>query len=439
MGLVDGLSRHPSGKVSKVYRNPAELQAAYDFLEHDSVKAKAVQQVASAETAMLCSSEATVYLVLDGSSFKLTDKAKKKGFGSIGPRSKKARGLKVVNGLAVDPLGKTIGILTQRFWARGRKSRKGYHPLSKRESFRWHEAVDRAQAAMEEYAPTTKLHVLADREGDASLLMRHILRKGCDFTIRANGTRMVKVGNRRVGVRALMRKQKVLATHTVEVPKRDDQPARTARLTIRAAAVTLVLRDHHIGEPFERQVTVIWAHEPRPPYGAKPLDWMLYTTVPVKSAKSVVQAVIRYTFRWRIEDFHRQVKSGGGHVEDSQLRSVDALIKWATFQAMIAARAQRLRDASRKTPDLPATTELSETEVEALVLLKTLEKRRNETISAEGLTLARAVRWIGDLGGFAVTGASKKMPGTTIIGRGLERVLETAQLVHGLRAIGKMR
>jgi hypothetical protein len=437
--ILGQLSMRPSGRVSKVFRDPAGLQAAYDFLEHDTIAAEAVQRVASIEAAARCCGQKSIFLVLDGSSFTLTDTAEEKGFGSIGSRGKGARGLKVMNALALGPAGQTIGILAQQYWARGERAKKGYRPLKSRESHRWHQAFDTAHAALREYAPKTKLHVLADREADAALLMRHLIRNGSDFTIRANGNRKVKVEDRCVGVRWLMRQQLVLARHTVAVPANGHRLARIATLAIRAAEVKLQLCDHHIGEHFERKVTVVWAHEENAPRGTEPLDWMLYTSVPVKNAKQAIAAVVRYTWRWRIEDFHKQMKSGGGNVEDSQLRSQNAVIKWATVHAMVAARAQRLRDASRATPEVPATTELTEAEVEALVLLKTMEKRKTETVTAEGLTLARAVRWIGDLGGFAVTGVSKKMPGTTIISRGLERVDETAQTIQGLRALGKMR
>ena len=82
---------------------------------------------------------------------------------------------------------------------------------------------------------------------------------------------------------------------------------------------------------------------------------------------------------------------------------------------------------------------LTDAEIEALVLLKTQEKRYNESVTADGLTVVRAVRWLADLGGFTATGASKKPPGAIVVRRGLERVLETVELLQFLRASGKMR
>lgn len=438
-GMVETLIRRPSGKVCEVFRDDAERQAAYDFLEHATVRAEAVQEIAAIQTARRCVGQKSVLAVLDGSSLSLTDEGGTKGFGSVGPREKGASGLKVINVLAVTPTGQTVGVLAQEFWARGAAAERGYRPLHDRESYRWHLALDRAYAVMKKWSPETRLHALVDREGDATLLIKHLTELDCDFTVRANGTRKVLVGGRRVLLRPLLKKQAVIARYTVAVEDTERSPARVATLAVRAARVQMVLRDRHVGERSVRELTVIWAREENAPRGATPLDWLLYTTVPVRTAREALEGVVRYGYRWRIEDFHKMLKSGGGCVEDSQLRSVAAVIKWATLHAMVAGRAQRLRDASRTSPEVPASVEFTEAEIEALVLLKTAEKRRTETITADGLTLARAVRWTADLGGFAATGVSKKLPGATVIGRGLERVVDMVHIVAALRAAGKMR
>ena len=437
--MLRQLARRPAGAVSDVFLRPAEQQAAYDFLENDLIGAHDVQTVASNAAARLCAGYESVLLLLDGSSFSLTDQTGVKGFGSIGTRSKGALGLKVLNALALSSTGQTIGALAQKFWARGKRVAGGYRPLEDRESYRWHEAYDSARAALREHAPKTRVHVVADREADATFLMQHIASNGDDFTIRSRGVRKALVGGRRVLIRPLLKKLKPIATHVVVI-REPGEPERIAQLEVRAAPVQLVLRDHHHkSRRTLLPVTVVWGREINAPRWAKPVDWMLYTTVPVKTAADAVGALVRYSQRWRIEDFHRALKSGGGCVEDSQLRSSAAVIKWATLHAIVASRAQRLRDAARITPDAPASTELSDDEIEALVLLKTQEKRRTETVSADGLTLGRAVRWIGDLGGFTATGASKKMPGTKVIERGLQRVFETMHVIQALRAAGKIR
>jgi len=437
--MVAEVARHPSGTVSKCFRRPCDQQGAYDFLENKGVLADAVQAAAARATARRCAEYPFVFLAVDGSSFTLTDEKQSKGFGSIGSRDRGRRGLKMMNALALAPDGQTIGVLSQVFWARGAKKEKGYRVLADRESVHWHQAVDRSVKALQEHAPGTQVHVLADREGDASYLIRHLLDIGGEFTIRANGNRKVLSQGRRVLVRRHLRKTEALGTVTLELPKRDGVAARTATLTLRAAHVEMVMRDHHNRHRKKVPLTVVWGLEENAPEKVEPIDWMLYTSRSAQSAQKAAAALTQYARRWKIEEFHKMLKSGGGCVEDSQLRSAEAVVKWATIHAMVAARALRLRDLARTQPEAPASTELSEAEIEALVVLKTMEKRKNETISADGLSMAHAVRWIGDLGGFTATGASKKMPGPTVIHRGLERILELVPILEALRATEKIR
>jgi hypothetical protein len=60
----------------------------------------------------------------------------------------------------------------------------------------------------------------------------------------------------------------------------------------------------------------------------------------------------------------------------------------------------RLKHLARNQPDLPASTELSDIEVEALRAAKSRIKKRTETIPDEMPTIGQAVRWIADLGGY---------------------------------------
>ena len=162
------------------------------------------------------------------------------------------------------------------------------------------------------------------------------------------------------------------------------------------------------------------------------------SNVETRDAAAACLAIDRYALRWRIEQFHRTWKSGVCHVEDTQLRSVEAVMKWATILGAVATRAESLRQTAREHPDAPATEILSDTEIRALVLMKQASAKRTETISAEGLTIAKAVRWIADLGGYVGNNNSGK-PGAITIGRGLERLLVSAQTIDQMTKAGLLR
>ena len=151
----------------------------------------------------------------------------------------------------------------------------------------------------------------------------------------------------------------------------------------------------------------------------------------VRTFDEACEVVRGYTMRWRIEDFHKTWKSGACRVEDTQLHDKDAVVKWATILATVAARIERLKHLSRETPDAPATIELGKLELRALILLKTDQKKRTEVVT-DHPTIGQATRWIADLGGY--TGKSSGgPPGSITIGRGWRRVLDAARLLKLLK------
>lgn len=436
--LLSAAEKRPDGRVSSSVVDKAERQAAYDFLEHGHIEPEAVTRAVCAGAMRACAKHEEVLVALDGSSLSLTDHTDGKGFGSVGDRLHGRKGLKVISALAMNTGGSTLGLVAQEWWARQARAPKKSQPrpLEERESNYWHRAVASAEALALKYAKKTKLHFLADREADASLLMQRLVEGDHHFTIRANGTRNVltKKG-KRVNVQAFLAKKAPCTRYELEIPATAQRAARRAMMELRFASVQLVMRDRHTHRRETMAVSVVWAKEVS--RTKDPLDWMLYTSQLVDTAEGAQATVQRYSYRWRIEDFHRAWKGGACNVERMQLRSKGAAIKWATVLAVVAARAQQLKQASRETPNAPASTCFTSDEIEALVVLKRLHKARNETIDDVPPNLEVAVRWLADLGGYI--GPRNGPPGATVIRRGLERIASLAMAIPALRAAGRLR
>ncbi len=98
-----------------------------------------------------------------------------------------------------------------------------------------------------------------------------------------------------------------------------------------------------------------------------------------------------YTQRWRIEELHKTWKTGACNVESTQLHSSERVVCWATLLIAVAARIERLKRLARASPNLSATEELTESEIEALVLLKRSTKKKTEQIS-DNPTIAQKTR-----------------------------------------------
>jgi hypothetical protein len=418
----------PAGRLTEVFSAPAELQAAYDFIETD-IAPRALTMAFAEASLRAVDGAPFFYAVVDGTSLSLTDVSKTKDFGSIGKRALPTRGLKVLDALAVAGDGTPIGLLDLEFWARGPKSTKSLKArrrAGETETAHWVDVVTRTGEMVHEKAPSCVPWFLIDREGDNAEILRAAAKQG-RFTIRASQDRpMLLVDGRRRPLRRYLRKRRVAGSYEVDVPAGDGRTARRARLDVRFADLVLDLPEHATGHRTTMNLRVVWAHERRASRGEESLDWMLLTNAEVDSFEDARDVIRGYCFRWRVEDFHRTWKRGHCNVENTQLHTQDRVIRWATMLATVAARAERLKHLARSQADAPASIALSSTEIEALRAVKTKYKARNETLPEGMPTIAQAVLWIAQLGGY--TGKSSGgPPGSITIGRGLERLMIWAE------------
>ena len=123
--------------------------------------------------------------------------------------------------------------------------------------------------------------------------------------------------------------------------------------------------------------------------------------------------------------------------KSAQLRSLDAVIKWATILAAIATRIERLKYSSRTNPDEAALTVLTSLEIEVLQADQRdrLPKgtRRKKPPPADTVSIAEATTWIAQLGGWI--GKQNGPPGSMTLARGLERLAFLVQGVTIARAM----
>jgi len=73
---------------------------------------------------------------------------------------------------------------------------------------------------------------------------------------------------------------------------------------------------------FEYMLTVLHATERGKPRGRDRIDWKLITNLPVTSRAQAIEKLHWYALRWRIEVFHKILKSGC-QAEQSKLRTAE--------------------------------------------------------------------------------------------------------------------
>jgi len=133
---------------------------------------------------------------------------------------------------------------------------------------------------------------------------------------------------------------------------------------IRIHHLKLPAPEHH-GEKKPVELCVVHASEQNPPSGTKPVEWFLLTTMNVVSCSDAEQCLRWYTLRWRIEDWHRVLKSGCG-IDDLANETADRLRCAIGINLVIAWRIMLMTLLGRQTPELPAEILYSDIELSTL-------------------------------------------------------------------------
>jgi hypothetical protein len=165
-------------------------------------------------------------------------------------------------------------------------------------------------------------------------------------------------------------------------------------------------------------LTVLHVTERDPPRGREPVQWKLLTDLPVRSRREALEKVRWYAMRWKIETFHKILKSGC-RAEESRLQSAERIANLFVLFCIIAWRILWLTLAHRADPEAAPQTALSEQEMG--VLDRISPARPDE--SAKETTLAAYIRKIARLGGYL--GRSRDPPpGIVVLWRGLSRLAD---------------
>jgi hypothetical protein len=238
-------------------------------------------------------------------------------------------------------------------------------------------------------------------------------------------------GQGKTTVAKKMAREPIRGSHEVEV--RDDHGrVSTARLDLRFCRMT-------VRPPVGKQkryaplsLTVLHAHERGTPAGREPIRWELLTDLPVADLAAAVEKLSWYALRWRLETYHKVLKSGC-QAERARLRTAERLTNLLAVLCVVGWRVFWLTMVNRATPDAPAESALTKPEIE---LLDRMAARAAPTGELRGpqRTISHYVVQIAKLGGYLAR-AQDPPPGNLVIWRGLTRLTDML-LGFGLRNDG---
>lgn len=326
--------------------------------------------------------ERTVLCIQDGTSLDFSSLGKCTGLGVIGSNQTGAQtqGLHLHSTLATTTDGLPLGVIRAEFSAPTPTTQPDDRasseiPVEDKKTFSWIQGL-RDCATIAQEMPHTRIVAVMDREADfIDLLDEQRKQPKVHIIVRARYDRCTS-GDKKLfdTVRSspIQGKLQIQVPRQSARPKRSKQKARPAR---EARTAVLSLRFTHLElkpPPYRPDmtpvpITAIEATEDNPPDGVEPIRWLLLTSLAVPSAEHAARCLAWYCMRWRIEDWHRVLKSGC-HVERIAHRTRIRLERAVAINLVIAWRIMLMALLGRSHPDLPPGVLFSDLEIPVLAL-----------------------------------------------------------------------
>jgi hypothetical protein len=367
----------------------------------------------------------TVLCIQDGSDLNYSGRPHCEGLGVIGTNQTgaKSRGLHLHSTLVTTTEGLPLGVLRAQCVALEPKSKRDDRsgtaiPIEEKKTFSWVVGLRDCQQVAREI-PDTRLVCVMDREADFFELFDEHRRDPCvELLVRAKHNRSTTEDVRlfdavhATPVRARLR---IDVPRQSARPKKSKQKARPKRVP-RTAEVSLRYKRVELKPPpylRERGPIALWVIElleDSPPDGVKPLHWFLLTTCEMSSARDAQTCLRWYCLRWRIEDWHRVLKTGC-RVQGLAHQTAERLRRAIAINLVIAWRIMLMTLLGREQPELPADLLFDDLELEVLGAFAQSRRRKPPT------QLGDAVRLTAQLGGYLAR-ANDPPPGHQLMWQG---------------------
>jgi hypothetical protein len=426
--LLEQLSDGTGESIPMACQDWANTKAAYRFLSNERVSEKDIlaghfqatrARFAAAEEMALVLHDTTEfsYHREDGRAIGLLSKS------HVGtksrPRHHQVCGILMHSSLAVTPEGLPLGLSAIKFWTRnkfkGTSALKKHInptrvPIEEKESVRWLQNLKESTALL---GTAERCIHIGDRESDiyemfcaAREIGTHFVFRTCVDRLAGDGTHTIEDEMQEVDCKGL---------HHIEV--------RDKKGNTREAVLELKYRRIRILPPIGKQkryppltLTVLHAQERDAPKGCEAIDWKLITDLPVRSRVEAIEKLDWYALRWKIEVFHKIMKSGC-KAEDSKLRTAERLVNLVATFCIMSWRIFWMTMLNRSTTGASPKFALTPLEIELLDRL--VKDKQSQT--SERKTLSHYLSKVAQLGGYLAR-ANDPPPGNMVMWRGLARL-----------------
>jgi hypothetical protein len=430
--LLEQLSSSPGDSIPLVCQDWANTKAAYRFFDNDRVsEAEILSGHFQATRVRACTTDGPILILHDTTEFTY----KREDVEAVGktriniagayrdgmPRYMTACGILMHSSLAVTTEGLPLGLTAIKFWSR--KKFKGTNALKKRinptrvpieekESIRWLENLRQSTALLA--VPRQCVHI-GDRESDIYELFCAAQEAGTQFLLRTCVDRLAGDGEHTIATE--MAEVNCKGLHRIEVRDRHGNTSE-ATLELRFRRILVQPPLYKQGRYPALELTVLHATERGKPGDREAIDWKLITNLPVTSRAAAIEKLQWYALRWKIEVFHKILKSGC-QAEQSKLRTAERLVNLLAIFCILSWRIFWMTMLARSTHHAKAT--LAFTPLEIDILNRLARERHADTTRSP--TLQSCLIQLARLGGY-LNRASDPPPGHIVTWRGMSRLTD---------------
>lgn len=430
--LVKRLSEGIGDSIPMACQDWAATKAAYRFLSNDRVsETEILAGHFDATRDRFRATEGMVFVLHDTTEFSFR-REKKEAIGvthrscvSKGkdgrPRLHTICGMNLHSSLVVTQEGLPLGLSAVKFWTR--KKFKGCNalkkkinatriPIEKKESVRWIENLRLSTDLLHD--PGRCVHI-GDRESDIYELFCTAQEIGTHFVVRTCVDRLAVDGTRTISDE--MREVQVKGLYSIDVRNRKgDSEKAVLKIRYRRVRVLPPIGKHR--KYPELTLTIIYAQEHGTPKSREKIDWKLITDLPVTSRADAIEKLQWYALRWKIETFHKILKSGC-KAEESKLRTSERLLRLIAVFCILSWRIFWMTMINRVASGMTAAAVFTKTERRLLDQLVP-DRQRNHAMKKD---LAFYITKIARLGGY-LDRTSDPPPGNIVMWRGLSRFID---------------
>lgn len=442
MRIVEERSDHPDASYLEAAGGDRyAAKGYYSFIDNprETLTPEAMLATHRKRTIERMMKHEVVVVVQDTTDLNFSTRPHTEGLGLMGTNQTGATslGLKLHSSVVLTPEGLPLGILRSVGYAPEKKGKAGKQsvgrPIEDKKSFRWLEGY-RDCVAVAKKMPKTRLITVMDREGDIFELFEdaEATRKRVGVLVRARHNRCLegrerklfetlKASQNRTRVNVVIPRQRWKKAKRSE-PEQKGLPGRRAVLTVRFQKITVASTRSDLRSKTPITLWGVYAREENPPPQAKRIEWFLLTTEEVQTAEEAARIVALYCRRWRIEEWHRVLKSGC-KVQAHQHHTAERLKRAIAIDVVLAWRIQLMALLGRAVPELPCDVFFENWEVK---VLEALQEQRTQAKGERPLPLGHAVTLVAQLGGYLARGCDAP-PGTECLWKGMIRLSGMAE------------